>query len=177
MIEALEPLSPEERRRNFKAALAYFGEELLDMGGKATTQQTSEVFESASHFSPIIGGRMKQYGISPDDAVHVFEFRKGEPFVILAVPGAGKKAQTLAMYHLVGLGTFLETGKRDFSDATARQYCKDYGCYDQANHASILDDKHPAFTGDKSTGWLLTVPGIKIAAAMLKEVADAAASK
>lgn len=109
--------------------------------------------------------------------MHVFEFREGEPFVILAVPGTGKKAQTLAMYHFVGLGTYLETGKRDFSDATARQHCKNYGCYDQANHASILDDKHPAFTGDKSTGWLLTVPGIKVAAAMLKEVADAAAVK
>jgi hypothetical protein len=109
--------------------------------------------------------------------VHVFEFRDGEPFKVLAVPGKGKKPQTLAMYHLVGLGTYLETGKRDFTDATVRQYCKDYGCYDPANHAAYLDDKHPAFTGDKNSGWLLTVPGIKVAAAIVKEVAEAAAAQ
>jgi hypothetical protein len=91
------------------------------------------------------------------------------------VTGKGKKPQSLAMYLWVGLGMFLETGKREFTDAAARQYCKDYGCYDPPNHAAYLDEKHPAFTGDKTSGWMLTVPGIKVAAAIVKEIGEAAA--
>jgi len=172
LIEILEPLTPEERRRNINAALAYFGDVAPEAKAKTTTEASD--YEDAGHFPPDVLARMRQNGISPDDAIHVFEFNQGEPFRILAVPGKGKKAQTLAMYHLVGLGTYLETGKREFTDAVARQYCKDYGCYDQANHATYLSDKNPAVTEDKNSGWLLTVPGIKIAAAMVKEVAGAA---
>jgi hypothetical protein len=173
LIGVLEPLSPEERRRNIKAALTYFGDSEQEHSAKDVRQSSGD----DGHFAPEIAARMRQHGISPDHAVHVFEFRQGEPFKVLAVPGKGKKPQTLAMYHLVGLGTYLESNKRDFPDATARQYCKDYGCYDQPNHAAYLDEKHPAFAGDKNNGWLLTVPGIKVAAAIVKEVAEAAATQ
>jgi hypothetical protein len=174
LIEILEPLSAEERRRNINAALTYFGDAGLQPAINGVEQPPRECGGDGAHFAPAIAARMKQNGISVDHALHAFEFREGEPFRILAVPGKEKKSQMLAMYHLVGLGTYLESGKRDFVDATARQYCKDYGCYDQTNHAKYMDDKHPAFTGDKSSGWMLTVPGIKVAAAIVKEVAEAA---
>jgi hypothetical protein len=176
LIEVLESLTPDDRRRNINAALTFLGDPSLPQlsAGRhldATPADTS----GYNHFPTEVAGRMKQYNISAEDAVHVFEFRDGEPFKVLAVPGKGKKPQTLAMYHLVGLGTFLETGKREFADATARKYCKDYGCYDPPNHATYLDEKHPAFTGDKNSGWLLTVPGIKVAVGIIKEVSEAAA--
>jgi hypothetical protein len=174
LIEVLEPMSAEERRRNINAALTYFGDAGLESAPKGARPPSHVDGGDSGHFPPAIAGRMKQHGISSDHAVHVFEFRDGEPFKVLAVPGRGKKPQTLAMYHLVGLGTYLETGKRDFTDAIARDHCKMYGCYDSPNHASYLDQKHPAFTGDKDSGWMLTVPGIKVAAAIVKEVAEAA---
>lgn len=176
LIEVLEPLSVEERRRNINAALTYFGDVGLEPAKNSVQHVHADTVHGA-HFAAPIAALMKQHGISFDHAVHVFEFRDGEPFKILAVPGKGKKPQTLAMYHLVGLGTYLETGMRDFADAAVRQYCRDYGCYDQANHAAYLDDKHPAFTGDKNGGWMLTVPGVKVAAAIVKEVAEAAHAK
>lgn len=174
LIEVLEPLSSEDRRRNINAALTYLGD-LGQEQGRAELQPAWACAAHGEHFPPAVANRMQQHGISPDDAVHVFEFREGEPFKILAVPGKGKKPQTLAMYQLVGLATYLETNERRFDDETARQYCKDYGCYDQANHAAYLNDKPAALNGDKKSGWMLTVPGIKIAAGIVKEVAEGAA--
>lgn len=175
LIEILETLTPEDRRRNIAAAMTYLGDTGLQQATSGTaTHDLSSTAGGYEHFPTDVAARMKQHGISPDHAVHVFEFREGEPFKVLAVPGKGKKPQTLAMYHLVGLGTFLETGKREFADVTVRQYCKDYGCYDPGNHAAYLDDKHPAFSGDKNSGWLLTVPGIKVAAGIVKEIGEAA---
>lgn len=173
IIEILEPLSPEVRRRNIKAILAYFSDEAFVPPANGGPHSMGDGQEGA-HFAPEIAARLKQNGISFDDVAHVFEFRKGVPFRILALSGKSKKAQTLAMYLLVGLGTFLETGQRDFTDATARGHCEDYGCYDQGHHAQYLEDKHPGFTGKKDSGWLLTVPGIKIAAEIVKEIAKAA---
>lgn len=178
LIEILEPLSSEDRLRNINAALTYFGDAGFSPSGKPGAQHApGDSSGDDGHFPAAIAARMKQHGISAEQAVHVFEFPEGEPFKILAVPGKGKKQLTLNMYHLVGLGTFLETGKRDFADATARQYCKDYGCYDSPNHAAYLEEKHGAFTGDKNNGWMLTIPGIKVPAAMIKEVAEAAGAQ
>lgn len=178
LIAILEPLTPDDRRRHINATLTFLGDAGLEPMAKGPTGHNLPAdTDGDGHFPAGVAGRMKQNAISQDHAVHVFEFRDGEPFKVLALPGKGKKPQTLAMYHLVGLGTFLETGKRDFTDATARQYCKDYGCYDAANHANYLDDKHPAFTGDKASGWMLTVPGIKVAAGIVREVAEAAETK
>lgn len=175
LIEILEPLTPDDRRRSIGAALTFLGDTVLQQTTTGiSSRDASNEDGQYVHFPTDVAARMKQNGISPDHAVHVFEFREGEPFKVLAVPGRGKKPQTLAMYHLVGLGTFLETGKREFTDATARQYCKDYGCYDPANHAAYLDDKHPAISGDKNSGWLLTVPGIKVAVGIVREIGEAA---
>lgn len=178
LIAILEPMTSEDRHRNINAALTYLNDQGLGVAkprADATTPGQGHHDGADGYFSPAIAARMKQHGISPEHAQHVYEFRDGEPFKVLAVPGRGKKPQTLAMYHLVGLGTYLETGKRDFTDADARQHCKTYGCYDPPNHASYLDEKHPAFTGDKNTGWMLTMPGIKVAANIVKEIGEAAA--
>ncbi len=175
LIELLEPLATEERHRCINAALLFLGEDTVRTSSTRVDKQTADRSDAGQeHFPADVLARMRQHGILPSHAVHVFEFRDSEAFKILAVPGRGKKPQTLAMYHLVGLGTYLQTNKREFTDVAARQYCKDYGCYDPANHAAYLDDKHPAFTGDKNSGWLLTVPGIKIAAAIVKEIAETA---
>src|SRR5262245_39305643 len=103
LIEVLEPLSSEERRRNINAALTYFGDAGLEPAARTATPPLHVDGGEGGLFLPVIAGRMKQHSISSDHAVHVFEFRDGEPFKVLAVPGKGKKPQTLAMYHLVGL--------------------------------------------------------------------------
>ena len=58
-----------------------------------------------------------------------------------------------------------------FTDDAAREACRTYGCYDQGNHSKAMKG-HPASYIAKGSDWMLTVPGIKDAAALLKEVAD-----
>src|SRR5260221_7751884 len=107
LIKTLEPLSPEERLRNINAALTFLGDKALALAPMPAQEMLSG--GDSGNFPAPIAARMKQHGISPEQAVYVFEFRDGEPFRIIAIPGKGKKPQTLAMYHLVGLGTYLET--------------------------------------------------------------------
>ena len=120
---------------------------------------------------------MRQYGIAADSLERVFDFRDDDSFAILEVPGKSMREQTLNMYILTGLGTFLATGSRQFTDALARSNCEEHSCYDQANHAKTLKEKHPEFNGDKSNGWSVTVPGIKRGAELVKAVGDAASNK
>ena len=117
---------------------------------------------------------MKQYGVSSEQAESVFDFRDNDTFAILGVPGASMREQTLNMYVLTGLGTFLATGGRHFNDALARAYCEEHSCLDGPNHSKTLGVKHPEFSGDKGNGWTVTVPGLKRGAELVKQVAGAA---
>ena len=75
----------------------------------------------------------------------MFHFHEDGSFGIIAVPGKEKLERALNTYTLVGLGTFLTTGKMDFTDTAARESCKSHGCYDPKHHARTLKAKHPAF--------------------------------
>ncbi|MBN9022198.1 MAG: hypothetical protein J0H08_08920 [Rhizobiales bacterium] len=104
----------------------------------------------------------------------MFAFNEDNTFAILDVPGSTVREKALNMYVLTGLGTFLATGDRKFTDALARTKCKEHSCLDAGNHAKTLSGKHPEFHGDKGGGWTVTIPGLKRGAELVKQVADRA---
>ena len=174
LIEVLDPLKPEERLRNINTALTFLGDAPVPVSGKApppsgVVHETGAVSQPSS-----VAERLKKHNISSAQAEHVFQFHDDGTFGLISVPGKNNRQRTLNTYVLFGLGTYLVTGKLDFSDASAREACKAHGCYDQANHSTTLKSKHPAFIA-KGEDWSLTIPGIRDeAAALVKEVAAAA---
>jgi hypothetical protein len=169
MIEILEPLTPEDRQRNINAALTYLG----DPGLASAPRSHAENLEGSPderRTSPTIASRMRQYNIANAHLEHVFDFRNDGSFALLDVAGTAKREQTLNTYILTGLGTYLATGERAFSDALARGNCEAHSCLDVSNHSKTLAAKHPEFNGDKSSGWTITIPGIRRGAELVKQI-------
>ena len=172
IINALEPLLPEERRRTVDAAMTYLGEPVK--AAPVTRKSGTGEGDSGGDHPAAASKWMEKYGVSAEELEQVFHFDGNGGFVIHDAPGRWKKEQTLNTYTLTGLGAYLATGNGAFDDATARGFCVKIGCMDQANHATHLSDKHPEFTGDKKKGYTLTTVGMKNGAALVKELAGTA---
>lgn len=174
LIDALKPLTSEERHRTVGAAMMFLGETVAAQRKAAEAAAADNDDDADSQYSPYITKWMKQYGVSSDELDQVFHFGPENSFDLLHAPGKWKKEQTLNTYILTGLGHYLATsGDRNFDDGSARAFCERIGCYDQANHASHLKNKGPEFTGEKSRGYSLTNPGIRRGAALVKEISGA----
>ena len=65
----------------------------------------------------------------------------------------------------------LVRSERKLTDKEGRAACTKYACYQANNHATIMKDAKTVLTGDKSKGWTVTGPGLKAAAALVKEIA------
>jgi len=76
----------------------------------------------------------------------------------------------LNVYVMAGIAKLLEAGDPSFDDKTARDLCKSAGCFDNTNHSKYLVDKGNEFAGSKDKGWVLTAPGLKRGAALVKEI-------
>jgi hypothetical protein len=176
IIDALTPLSPEERHRTVGAAMMFLGETVAPK--RKTAEPDAAVDDDGDadgHYSSYITKWMRQHGILAEELDQVFHFKPDSSFDLLNAPGKSKKEQTLNTYTLTGLGHYLATGSdRNFDDATARAFCERIGCYDQANHAAHLKNRGPEFTGEKRRGYELTNPGIKRGTALVKEVSGRA---
>lgn len=167
LIEILEPLTPEDRHRNINATLTYLGDPGLAPVSRTPLENPTGHSGDGQPPAPMIA-RMKQYGIAHEHLERVFSFHKDGTFAILDVPGKGMRDKTLNMYILTGLGTFLATGERFFTDALARGNCEAHSCLDSPNHAKTLGAKHPEFSGDKNNGWSIAIPGIRRGAELVK---------
>ncbi|HLL27686.1 MAG TPA: hypothetical protein VKT73_08550 [Xanthobacteraceae bacterium] len=171
IIGVLTPLSSEERRRTVNAAMTFLGEDTDGPGdphkpGKPGADEQGQ---------PNVAKWMKQYGVNREELEHAFQFKDDGSFEVLDVPGKSKRERTANTYILCGLGKFLATNQRNFDDAYARALCDTFGCYDQANHSAILQGHRTEFTGDKTKGYTMTPQGLKRGAALVKELAEAAA--
>ena len=113
---------------------------------------------------------MQQNDISPEELDRVFHFQ-ANGFDIHGAPGKSKREQTLNAYILTGLGVFLTTDERKFTDAMARGFCETIGCFDSPNHAKYRKKKVTEFSGDKSRGYSLSNVGLKRGAMLVKELA------
>lgn len=174
LVEILTPLPSEERTRVIQAAMLLLGE------AKPKLASTSDVVggqDEQSHdlmrVPPRARAWMRQNGILDTEIEQVFHIADGRAEVIAShMPGRNKKEQTYNAYILTGVSELLLTGNPFFSDKAARGLCESSGCYDRANHSTHLRDRGNEFSGGKDKGWVLTAPGLKRAAEIIKEIVN-----
>ncbi len=114
---------------------------------------------------------MKQHAITAEQIDSVFLIATDEPAQLIGTPpGKSKKDQTLSVFVLAGLANYLVKGEGGFDDGSARKMCEDVGCFDAGNHSKFMKETGNWLGGDKQKGWTLTVPGLKHAATVIKEM-------
>lgn len=163
IVDLLTPLSSEERRRVISASLTLLGEtSIADDTKKIEDVETVNTTGKAKTWQ-------KQNNITANQLGQVFHIDNGKVEVIVGeMPGKNKKEKTLNAYVLAGIAQMLLSGAAKFTDKEARALCSSAGCYDAANHAVTLKAKGNWFTGSKEKGWVLTAPGLKHAATIVK---------
>jgi hypothetical protein len=174
IVELLMPLESAERARVIQASVTLLGD-ALPVGQSRTRADGASIAEDDGGETPNLPPRacawMKQNGVSLEDLQQVFHLETGSAEVIAGdIPGKNKKEKTYNAYILIGLSKLLSTGGPAFDDKTARALCESSGCYDQANHSAHIKERGNEFTGTKEKGWSLTAPGLKRAAALVKEM-------
>jgi hypothetical protein len=171
VVDLLDPLEPEERSRAIQLSLTYFGKSLKDL--KPETEEEDREEEQPEQSSPVHATAklwMKQNKISADELQQVFHDADGTISVISEIRGKNNREKTLNAYVLEGVRNLLSTGKPTFDDQSARELCKSSGCYDKGNHSNSLSKRGNLFTGTKEKGWILTAPGLKRGATLVKEL-------
>lgn len=173
IVNLLAPLSPEDRRRAIRASLALLGDEEAppapaNAGGEEGGDQGRR--EDGS-LPPRARAWMKQNDLTIDEIEETFHMVDGVVEIIASdIPGKNSKEKTLAAYVLTGIAGLLATGNATFDDNSARSVCRSSGCFNLANHAAYLKEKGNEFAGSKENGWVLTAPGLKRGAAIIKEL-------
>ncbi|NDA46124.1 MAG: hypothetical protein EBY21_02370 [Alphaproteobacteria bacterium] len=120
---------------------------------------------------------MHQYGVANDQLEQVFLFENGN-FQLIAknAPGSNGREKTINAFLLTGLGQFLTTGEAKFDDQVGRDACTLMGCFNAPNHANyITKGKGNYLSGSKKSGWTVTTPGLKLAADLVKGLANSEA--
>lgn len=174
IINALMPLTSDERHRTVDSAMLFLGETPSVQAERKSLAADQGNTPSGGGYPPRITSWMKKYGVSADELDQVFHFKDDGSFDIHDAPGKSKKEKSLNTYILTGVGKYLTSDERVFDDALAREFCQTIGCFDQANHAAHLKDKGPEFSGGKSKGYSITNAGVKRGAALVKELASVA---
>jgi hypothetical protein len=174
IVELLTPLDSPERARAIKASLVLLGETATADPPKGGVDSGSSALDDSGEMSTLPSRArtwMKQNGVSLEELQQVFHLENGSAEVIAGeIPGKNKKEKTYNAYVLAGLAKLLSTGSPAFDDKTARALCLSSGCYDKANHSVTIKERGNEFTGAKEKGWILTTPGLKRAATLVKEM-------
>ena len=175
LYKILEPLEPEMRARAIRATLTLLGDETTKLGagdgaggGDGGRDETVDV-----NLLPKVRAWMRTNQVTQEQLDSVFHI-EGDTVDLLApeVPGKDGRVRTVNAYVLTGLGQFIRTGDAKLTDKEGRAACTKYACYQANNHATIMKEAKTVLTGDKSKGWTVTGPGLKAAAALIKEIAD-----
>ncbi len=168
IVEMLTPLTPDERQRVMRASLMLLGETAADLNKGSSGEKTDE---EASNLPVRAQTWVRQNNLSTEELQQVFLIAEGEVEIIASeIPGKGRKEKTYNAYVLTGIARLLSTGNPSFDDKSARTLCKSSGCLDSANHANYLRERGNEFTGTKDKGWILTAPGLKRGALLVKEL-------
>jgi hypothetical protein len=174
LYNILKPLDPETRGRAIRATLTLLGDETTKLGGGSDAGGGGGEDSADGTLSPKVRAWMRTNDVSQEQLDAVFHI-EGDTVDLLAseVPGKDGKLKTVNAYVLTGLGQLVKTGDAKFTDKEGRAACTKYACYQPNNHSTIMKEAKTVLTGDKTRGWTVTGPGLKAAAALVKEIAGA----
>lgn len=173
LVQLLTPLTPEGRKRAIASAMMIFGETAPSTYSSKETdrQEPLAVGDGISHKA---AAWMKKNNITREQLEHVFSIDKNAVDIIAAkMPGKGRAKQTVEVYVLCGVVTFLQSGELNFTDEYARSLCEKVGACDKANHAANIKKFGNLITGSKGSGWKLTNPGLSEGANIIKQLIPA----
>ncbi|MGQ0728129.1 hypothetical protein [Acidovorax sp.] len=174
VVEIISAFSSEERLRIVRASLTLLGDEFNtpptgQMAQRLSDQRVDEDPNNSKVHS-LAQQWMRKNGLKTEQLEHYFHFDQGHVVPIALLGGAtSKREQTINAYITVGIAHFLASGEASFTDADARRFCEQSGCYDGANHAKSITALKNRVTGSKSTGWKLTSPGLTAGADLIKQ--------
>ncbi len=172
IVDLLEPFGSEDRQKIVRAALVLIGETVAP-NVAADPQSSSDLADQqVEGLNQKAKTWMKHHNLSMDQLNQVFHLSNGVADVIASeIPGANKREKTRNAYIITGISNLLSSGEPTFSDQSARELCVSSGCYDSANHATIMKSKGNELAGTKDKGWTLTAPGLKHGAELVKSLA------
>lgn len=174
LFELLEPLEHEERKRAINATFALLGQPLQDQDKPADSgglRGVREEIESNHSLKPNAEKWLRQYQISSSSIDNIYHI-DGEQVTIIAtqVPGKSKREKTANCYLLAGVRGLLAHDDANFTDREAVEFCQQVHAHDSANHAANRSTLGARITGSRATGFKLTVPGLRDAAALIKSM-------
>jgi hypothetical protein len=168
IYKLLQPLNPEDRQKVFAGVLGMLGETVpavAAVGGMGKGPAAAGFGTKAAHW-------MQSNNLTKEELQSVFELGDGSiELLAVKVPGKTKKEQSINSYLLVGTKSLLAGDDPKFADKEAVVYCKQTGCHDVANHASTRASLGSKVSGNKSTGFRLSTPGLQAAAQLIKQIA------
>jgi hypothetical protein len=171
LYKLLEPHEPDVRQRAIRAAMVMLGGDAQAAAAPLTVDETDED-QGGPALSPKVKGWMRTYGITREQLGNVFHLDGGNSEVLpTEAPGKNGKEKTINAYVLTGILAFLQNGEAKFDDKTARDVCRAMGCLNEGNHAYYLKGRGNVLGGTKDAGWMLTGPGMKLGAELIKNLA------
>jgi hypothetical protein len=169
IVRILSSLNSDERRRVIDGALVILRESSGDVRG---IPRESDEPTAIPGISPRAQIWVRQNGLTSEQIGEIFEVSAGATAIIASdIMGRNNADKTIKAYVLAGVAEFLTSGEPSFHDKQARQLCEELGFYDSTNHSKYMKEKGNYLVGDKDKGWKLTAPGLKYAAAIIKEIA------
>lgn len=172
IVAILKRLKPDERLRAVQAALTLVGEARIQTPkSEAPLVDAGEgAGDGAADLPPRVRAWLRQNELDAKLLSHAFHIEGDSANFIGNMPGKDLKEKTINSYVVAGLTRFLASGETKFDDKSARALCETAGCYDATNHTKRLKEKGNRFTGSKSAGWALTIPGLTYAATLVKAI-------
>jgi len=174
LYKLLKPLESDMRSRAINAALMLLGDGEVNRdggtGGKGRRRE--EDGGDTDDFGPKVKGWMTSNGVSKEQLDRVFHIDGGTVDILANdVPGKTGKAKTINSYVLTGVGQFVRSSEPKFDDKQGREACVKMGCYQRTNHTSFIKSAASLLSGGKTKGWIVTGPGLKAGAELVKEMA------
>jgi hypothetical protein len=166
IVQELEEFASEDRHRIIQASMTLLGEGPTrvapDEEKIVAGQGGPEEFPAKARIW------LKHNALTAEQINQVFHFGEEGPEILVSIPGANKKEQVRNAYVLCGIGEFLASGETKFEDESAREICESGGFFDGTNHMKYM--KGSEFAGSRAKGWVLTAPGLKLAASLIMQL-------
>ncbi|QQO32100.1 hypothetical protein JJC00_26380 [Bradyrhizobium diazoefficiens] len=170
LYRLLEPHEPDVRDRAIRAVMVMLG--AVPQVAVSPSPELPDDDHDGPPLAPKVKSWMRANGITREQISRVFHIEGGAPEVLPPeAPGKNGKEKTINAYVLAGIAAFLQTAETRFDDRTARDVCRAMGCFNEGNHAYYLKGKGNVLGGTKDSGWMLTGPGLKLGAELIKKLA------